>query len=110
MEHGQHAFGIYCAPCHGLSGYGDGIVSKRAESLEEGTWVPPLSLHQDSVRQRPNGEIFQIITNGIRTMPAYGVQIDERNRWSIVLYVRALQRSQNASIEDVPADQRDQLR
>ena len=82
------------------AGYGDGIVARRADRLQEGTWVPPSSLHDDTVRQRPDGHLFNTITNGIRTMPAYGPQIPERDRWAVVAYVRALQRSQRARVED----------
>jgi mono/diheme cytochrome c family protein len=110
IERGRRRYDIYCSPCHGLSGYGDGMVSKRADQLQEGTWTPPTSFHTDLVRQRPAGHIFNTITNGIRNMPAYGPQIPVEDRWSIVAYVRALQRSQNATIDDVPADLRAQLR
>ncbi|MBD3162109.1 MAG: c-type cytochrome [Candidatus Eisenbacteria bacterium] len=110
LERGRQRFDIYCAPCHGFDGSGDGIVSRRAEALREGTWVPPTSFHTETVRERPDGHLFNSITNGIRNMPAYGHQIDEPDRWAIVAYVRALQRSQNARIEDVPADVRPQLR
>jgi mono/diheme cytochrome c family protein len=110
LGRGQERFGIYCAPCHGLAGYGDGIVAKRADRLQEGTWVPPLSFHADAVRARTAGEIFDTISHGIRTMPAYGPQIPVEDRWAIVGYVRALQRSQNARIEDVPQDVRSGLR
>ncbi len=109
LKRGQERFGIYCAPCHGLSGYGDGIVAKRADRLQEGTWVPPASLHSEQVVARPDGHLFNTITNGIRTMPAYGPQIPEADRWAIVAYVRALQRSQHARIEDVPAEERASL-
>lgn len=110
MKRGQERYGIYCAPCHGLAGAGDGIVARRADALREGTWTPPSSLHDPVVRERPDGQIFNTITNGIRTMPAYGSQIHEADRWAIVAYVRALQRSQNATIEDVPPDLRQLLR
>jgi mono/diheme cytochrome c family protein len=110
MKRGQDRFDIYCEPCHGLSGYGDGIVAKRAEALQEGTWTPPSSYHTDLVRSRPVGHLFNTITNGIRKMPAYGPQIPVADRWAIVAYIRALQRSQHATIDDVPADLRSQLR
>jgi mono/diheme cytochrome c family protein len=109
VRRGRERFDIYCAPCHGLSGFGDGIVAKRAEKLAEGTWVPPLSLHDQTVRARPSGHLFNTITNGIRTMPAYGPQIPVADRWAVVAYVRALQRSQNASLDDVPPDVASQL-
>ncbi|RMG45041.1 MAG: cytochrome c [Acidobacteria bacterium] len=110
LRRGQERYNIYCAPCHGLAGYGDGMVSRRAEQLEEPAWVPPSSYHTDLVRSRPVGHIFNTITYGIRNMPGYGAQIPVADRWKIVAYVRALQRSQNASIEDVPEALRDSLR
>lgn len=110
IERGGQRYDIYCSPCHGLAGYGDGMVAKRADQLLEGTWTPPTSFHTDLVRQRQAGHLFNTITNGIRNMPAYGPQIPVSDRWAIVAYVRALQRSQNATIDDVPADLQAQLR
>lgn len=106
MERGRERYGIYCSPCHGLAGYGDGMVARRADEIQEPNWVPPSSLHDETVRSRPVGHLFNTIGRGIRTMPAYGSQIDARDRWAIVAYVRALQRSQHASVEDVPPDRR----
>ena len=110
LERGRQRYEIYCSPCHGLSGYGDGMVAKRADQLQEGTWTPPTSFHTDLVRERPAGHLFNTISNGIRNMPSYGSQIPVEDRWAIVAYLRALQRSQNATIDDVPADLQAQLR
>ena len=110
LERGGQRYDIYCSPCHGLAGYGDGMVANRADQLLEGTWTPPTSFHTDLVRQRQAGHLFNTITNGIRNMPAYGPQIPVSDRWAIVAFVRALQRSQNATIDDVPADLQAQLR
>jgi mono/diheme cytochrome c family protein len=110
MRRGQERFNIYCAPCHGWDGSGGGVVAKRADALQEGTWVPPTSLHDPIVRARPNGHLFNTVTNGIRNMPPYGAQIHESDRWAIIAYVRALQRSQNAPIDDVPPEMRPSLR
>jgi len=109
MQRGRERFEIFCSPCHGLSGYGDGIVGVRADRLQEGTWVPPSSFHDPTVRARPNGHIFNTISHGIRTMPSYGSQIPVDDRWAIVAYVRALQRSQNARLEDVPPEKRSEI-
>lgn len=109
MRRGQERYEVFCSPCHGLAGYGDGIVGKRAERLEEGTWVPPLSFHSEPVRGRSVGEIYDTIAGGIRSMPAYGPQIPVEDRWGITAYVRALQRSQGATIEDVPPELRRQF-
>ena len=110
MRRGRQRYDIYCAPCHGLSGYGDGIVARRAEELEQGSWVPPAALHVEPTSTRRSGHLFNTITNGIRTMPAYSSQIPVEDRWAIVAYVHALQRSQGSTIEDVPAAERAGLR
>lgn len=110
VRRGQERYDIYCSPCHGLVGNGDGPVAKHADALQEGTWTPPSSYHTDLVRSRPVGYMFNTITNGIRNMPGYAAQIPEADRWAIVAYVRALQRSQDASIADVPAELQRQLR
>ena len=104
MRRGQERFGIYCGPCHGLAGGGDGPVARRAEALKEGTWVPPTPLFADHVRAQPLGRIVYTMANGIRTMPAYGSQLPAEDRWAIAVYVRALQRSHATSISDVPAE------
>jgi mono/diheme cytochrome c family protein len=110
LERGRQRYDVFCAPCHGLVGYGDGMVSKRAEALAEGTWTPPSSFHTDLVRGREDGHLYNTITNGIRNMPGYGSQVALHDRWAIVAYVRSLQRSQNATLGDVPADVRATLR
>jgi mono/diheme cytochrome c family protein len=110
LARGRERFGIYCAPCHGLGGFGDGLVAQRADALAQGTWTPPSSFHTDLVRGRTDGELFNTISHGIRNMPPYGSQVTPADRWAIVAYVRALQRSQNARLADVPEDQRAALR
>jgi mono/diheme cytochrome c family protein len=110
LARGRERYEIFCSPCHGLSGYGDGMVAKRADELQEGTWTPPTSLHTELIRARPDGHLYNTIANGIRNMPAYGSQIEVEDRWAIVAYVRALQRSQNATVDDVPDEIRAQLR
>ncbi|MDH3814879.1 MAG: cytochrome c [Acidobacteriota bacterium] len=110
LERGRGRYEVYCSPCHGLAGFGDGMVAKRADELLEGTWTPPTSFHTDLLRERPAGHLFNTISNGIRNMPAYGPQIPVEDRWAIVAYVGALQRSQNATVDDVPPDIRAQLR
>jgi mono/diheme cytochrome c family protein len=110
LARGHERFDIYCSPCHGLAGYGDGIVAKRADRLQEGTWVPPSSLHDGTVIARPIGHLYNTITHGIRTMPAYGPQVPEADRWAIVAYIRALQLSQRAPAALLTADERAALR
>jgi len=109
LQRGSDRFHIYCEPCHGMAGFGDGIVAVRADRLQEGTWVPPSSLHAPNVLARPVGHIFNTVTNGIRTMPSYGSQIPVSDRWAIVAYVRALQRSRHTPVTCLPADERARL-
>jgi mono/diheme cytochrome c family protein len=106
VDRGQERFNIHCAPCHGLSGNGNGLVNARASSLAEGTWTPPTDLYSQQVLDRPVGHIYNTIANGIRNMPAYGPQITPDDRWAIVAYVRALQLTRNADIEDLPQEAR----
>jgi mono/diheme cytochrome c family protein len=111
---GQERFNIYCRPCHGYAGYGDGIVNERAQALlltgQGGTvWVQPKSLHEPLIRDQSPGQLFNTITNGIRNMAGYASQIPVADRWAIVAYVKALQLSQHASDQDVPADQRSNM-
>ena len=110
IQQGRERFNIHCAVCHGRAGQGNGLASLRALELQQGTWVPPTSIHADHVKEQPDGQLFNTITNGVRKMPAYGHQIDPEDRWAIVLYMRALQRSQSASLEDVANDMRPALR
>ena len=109
LKRGQDRFQIYCTPCHGLAGAGDGIVAVRADRLQEGTWVPPSSMHAATVLARPVGHLFNSITNGIRTMPSYGSQLPVDDRWAIVAYVRALQRAGHASANVLTAEERAKL-
>jgi mono/diheme cytochrome c family protein len=110
MKHGQTLFATYCSPCHGLDGRGQGAVFIRAQAIKQTAFTPPADLTAQQIRDRPDGHIYNTIRNGIRHMPAYGSQIDTEDRWAIVAYVRALQRAQHANVDDVPADQRDQIR
>ncbi len=106
LKRGSERFEIFCAPCHGLAGYGDGIVAVRADRLQEGTWVPPSSMHDTTVLARPVGHLFNSITSGIRTMPSYGSQIPVSDRWAIVAYVRALQRGGHSPAAVLTAEER----
>jgi cytochrome c553 len=93
LRRGEERFNIYCAPCHGRTGDGKGIMVAR------GLLAPP-SYHQDRLRHIPDGQLFTTITNGIRNMPGYYAQIPTDDRWAIVAYVRALQLSQaNVPVE-----------
>ena len=109
LANGRKNFGIYCSVCHGMSGYGNGLVNERARKIVAQTWVQPSSLHQDTLYadKYPDGKLFSTISNGIRKMAGYSGQIKTRDRWAIVAYVRALQLSQNASIDQIDEAQRE---
>jgi mono/diheme cytochrome c family protein len=87
LERGHERFDIYCAVCHDQTGSGKGMAVKR------GMMAPP-TFHQDRIRHMPDGQLFATISNGIRNMPAYGIQVAPADRWAIVGYVRALEMSQ----------------
>lgn len=91
VARGQQRYQIYCAVCHGDSGTGDGLVNLRAIELKEAKWVPATNLMTQEIRDRPEGQIFQAIRDGVRNMPSYRSQIAPRDRWAIVAYVRQLQ-------------------
>lgn len=91
---GQDRYEVFCTPCHGGTGAGDGLVISRG-------YVPPQTYHQDRLRDVEDGYIYEVIANGIRNMPAYRRQIPTDDRWAIVAYVRALQRSQFANRTEV---------
>jgi len=102
LDRGEERFKIFCTPCHGLQGDGNGMISMR------GMKHPP-SFHQDRLRQAPNGYFFDNITNGFGAMYGYSAQIPPRDRWAIIAYVRALQLSRNAKAADLPAELREKL-
>ncbi len=116
LRRGQERFNVYCAACHGLGGYGDGMVARRAAEMQQSGantaagWVAPTNYHTDEIRGRPVGNLYNTITNGIRTMPAYDKQIPVPDRWAIVAYVKALQRSQHARPADVPETEQDKYK
>ena len=100
---GQQRYNIYCSPCHSQAGDGKGIVVKR------GFLLPP-SFHQEKVRNFADGYIYNVISNGVRNMPDYKKQIPVMDRWAIVAYVRALQKTQNATLKDIPEDKINELK
>ncbi len=101
LARGRERFGIYCAPCHGQTGDGKGmVVCKRDLATDpcQSRGFPPLPSYEDPrIRQMPDGQMFATVTHGLRTMPAYGPQIPTADRWAIVTYVRALELSQMAA-------------
>jgi hypothetical protein len=102
LDRGQERYNIFCSPCHGLQGDGNGMVAMR------GMKHPP-TYHQDRLRQVTNGYVYDVITNGFGAMLSYSAQIEPRDRWAIVAYVRALQLSRNARVSDLPADVREKV-
>jgi len=113
LERGQERYDIYCTVCHGEAGDGQGIIMTGTSTVtgQGYGYTPAPSYHDPAVRQRmaADGYVYDVIANGIRTMPGYAQQIPVADRWAIVAYVRALQRSQNASESDVPESVRTRI-
>ncbi|MEZ4361794.1 MAG: quinol:electron acceptor oxidoreductase subunit ActD [Kofleriaceae bacterium] len=110
LERGRQRYDIYCSPCHGYDGRGNGAIPRRVQA-GGGAWVARnLVDPQGAVAKMPNGQLFNTISNGFNTMMGYAAQIPHLDRWAVVLYVRALQRAQNAGPQDVPADCRNEVR
>jgi mono/diheme cytochrome c family protein len=102
VQRGRERYDIFCSPCHGRTGQGNGMVVQRG-------YRRPPSLHIDRLRREKPGYVYDVITSGFGIMPDYAAQIPVQDRWAIVSYVRALQLSQNATLADVPQEQRQQL-
>ena len=102
LDRGEQRFNIYCSPCHGRTGEGNGMVVQRG-------FKQAASYHVDRLRNMPVGYFFQVMTNGFGSMPDYRAQVAVPDRWRIVAYIRALQLSHHATTSDVPADQLPQL-
>ena len=102
MQRGQERFNVFCSPCHGRTGSGNGMVVQR------GFRAPP-SYHEDRLRNAPVGYFFDVMTNGFGAMQDYASQVPVADRWAIAAYIRALQLSQRATLADVPANRRADL-
>ena len=102
MARGRERFNIYCTPCHGILGDGQGMVVQRGLRRA-------ASYHQDRLRDEKVGYFYDVVTNGFGAMQGYAEQIPVRDRWLIVAYVRALQLSQHATLAAVPADRQGSL-
>ena len=105
MELGKKKYNTICAACHGIPGDGTGLVAQRAAELAQGYWVPPTSFHDPAVQQQPVGKIFNTITNGKGKMGSYGNVLSPKERWAVVLYVRALQLSRDAKNDVLTEDE-----
>ena len=102
LDRGQERFNIFCSPCHSRTGDGNGMVVRRG-------FRQAASYHTDRLIHSPVGHFFEVMTNGYGAMPSYASRIDPDDRWRISAYVRVLQFSQNASLDDVPPDKRADL-
>ena len=102
IDRGQERFNIYCSPCHGQLGNGLGMIVQRG-------FKQPPSYHSDRLRQAPIGHFFDVMTNGYGAMWKYAQQVEPRDRWAIAAYIRVLQASQNANINDLSAQDREKL-
>ena len=103
LDRGQERFNVYCSPCHGRTGLGNGMVVQRGYRQAQ-------SLHIDRLRLAPEGYFFDVITNGFGVMPDYRAQIPVEDRWRIIAYVRALQLSRQGATGDMPADMLEELK
>ncbi len=102
LERGQQRFDIYCSPCHGRVGDGNGMIVQRG-------FPHPPSYDSEVLRKAPNQLFFDVITHGYGVMYPYGDRVEPADRWAIVAYIRALQASTSATVADVPPDQRNAL-
>lgn len=112
LARGQQQYNVWCSVCHGEAGYGQSMVAQRGG-------IVPANFHQDRLRDAPVGHFFVIISNGVyrgdpdnggyQSMFSYASRIEAEDRWAIAAYIRALQLSQNATVEDVPPAERAQL-
>jgi hypothetical protein len=102
LERGRGRFDIYCSPCHGRVGDGEGMIVKRG-------FRRPPSYHIQRLREAPDGHFFDVITHGIGDMASYADRVEPADRWAITAYIRALQLSQSAALGDVPSPERGRL-
>ena len=102
LRRGQQRYDIYCTPCHGLTGAGDGIVVKRG-------FLAPPTFHSDRLRQAPAGHFFEVITLGYGAMFSYASRVSVEDRWAIAAYLRALQWSQWRDLSEIPASEQQRL-
>jgi hypothetical protein len=102
LERGRERFNVYCTPCHDYTGTGRGMIVQRG-------FPQPPSYHIQRLRDAPAGHFYEVITDGFGVMYSYAARIEPADRWRIAAYIRVLQLSRNATIQDVPADQRQNL-
>ncbi|ADJ28063.1 conserved hypothetical protein [Nitrosococcus watsonii C-113] len=97
LKRGQERFNIYCAPCHGQAGHGDGMIVRRG-------FPSPPSYHSARLRDAPDAHFYNVMTQGFGRMFSYAARVEPQDRWAIVAYIRALQLSQNATLKDIPEE------
>ncbi len=102
VKRGQDRFNIFCSPCHGRLGNGEGMIVQRG-------FPKPNSFHADSVRTLPVGFYFDVITNGFGRMYSYAPSVPVEDRWAIIAYIRALQLSQRGSVGDLTKSEHEHL-
>jgi hypothetical protein len=102
LERGEQRYNIYCTPCHDYTGGGNGIIVQRG-------FASPPSFHSDRLRGAPAGHFFDVMTNGYGSMYSYASRVEPEDRWRIAAYIRALQLSEHATLQDVPDEERDKL-
>ena len=102
LERGRERYNIYCSPCHGRTGAGDGMIVRRG-------FRRPPSYHDDRLRNAPVGHFVDVMTNGFGAMADYRQLVEPRDRWAITAYIRALQLSEHATLADVPSEERGRL-
>jgi mono/diheme cytochrome c family protein len=109
LGRGETIYNVYCTPCHGIAGDGQGIIMTGKGGNGYGYTQAP-SYHTDRLRDASDGYIYDVIANGVRNMAGYAHQIEPQDRWAVVSYVRALQLSQAAAETDVPSAELERLR
>jgi mono/diheme cytochrome c family protein len=102
LKRGQERYEIFCSPCHDRLGTGQGMIVRRG-------FTPARSFHELRLRDAPAGHYFEIMTQGFGPMPSYANQLSEQDRWAVIAYIRALQFSRNARINELPPEDREKL-
>ena len=102
IERGRQRYNIYCTPCHAYTGAGDGFIVQRG-------FPHPPSFHTENLRNAPVGHFYQVMTNGFGSMYSYAARVEPEDRWRIAAYIRVLQLSQHATIDDVPEAERQKM-
>jgi hypothetical protein len=103
LARGQERYEIFCSPCHDRLGNGQGMIVRRG-------FTPARSFHDPRLRDAPAGHFFEVITQGFGPMPSYANQLSEHDRWAVIAYIRALQFSRNARLDELPAQDREKMK